>query len=152
VSEVPTAHQVAMVIVAACRELGEDPLRVAGDAGNSRARHYAMHALVHHFPRIPVGSAARMCGCPEQARGAIFYKSSLNNHVRRGASQWWDEKVYARVVASIDVPRRALPPPEIKPRALLPTLKPSGNTPKQKADLYRMLADAVANTPGARKA
>jgi len=93
-----------------------------------------------------------MCGCPDQRRGSTFFHSSLQNHVRKGASQWWDEAVYARVVAAIDTPRRALPPPEIRTSAPLPTLKPAGNTPKEKADLYRMLADAVAKTPGARRA
>ena len=64
-SAYPTADQIAWAIVQACRETGEDPFKVAGRrVVRSRARHYAIHALVQVFPNIDRSAVGRFVGAP----------------------------------------------------------------------------------------
>lgn len=169
VSEMPTADHVAHAIVAACRETGEDPIECASRPNAVRGRHYAHHALVHCFPSVRVSSIARMVGAP---RPDIFHQGSLNNHVRKRASEWWNDHVYQRVIRAIGVEPapRALPAPRKPGRpCFVPTVTPApGGLPTDedsrrarvarfanmvipkvtgsKGKLYDELAEAMANT------
>lgn len=113
----PSAEDVAVAIVAACRETGEDPIATAeGIYTQKRARHYALHALVRVFPKA---SRERLCvyvGCPGNPRQ--FWASSWNQIVKPQAhghghmAKWWDDTVYDRVIRAIeaDRTRRAVAP------------------------------------------
>lgn len=64
-NQFPTADDVAVAIVAACRQTGEDPVSCAeGIYTVRRARHYAMHALARVFPEAMRRSLARCVGVP----------------------------------------------------------------------------------------
>jgi hypothetical protein len=106
-----TADHIAAAIVAACRETGDDPIRTAsGGLGTkrptNRARHYALHALLHCFPDVDRHSAARMVGCPGSP--AQFWNASWHQVAKPRASGfghvagWFDDVSYARVIAAIE--------------------------------------------------
>lgn len=107
----PTADDVARAIVAACKETGDDPIRTAeGGLGTSRAtnraRHYAMHALLHVFQGLGREMAARLVGCPGSPRQ--FWSASWHQIVKPRvgglghAANWFDDDAYARVIAAIE--------------------------------------------------
>lgn len=115
-SDFPTADDVARAIVAACRETGDDPIRAAsglvgGAHGTTiRARHYALHALLHTFPKLPRGIAAKLVGAP--GNPVTFYHNSWHQVVRPRASAsghmalWWNDAAYARVIDAICGPKK----------------------------------------------
>lgn len=66
-SACPTADDVAIAIVAACRETGESPVDCASRAPELRARKYTMLALAEVFPPKTDEDKRRLCrlaGCP----------------------------------------------------------------------------------------
>lgn len=105
-SEFPTADDIARAIVAACRETGDDPLACASGAPSQRGRHYAMHALLHVFPKLSRTSAATVVGCP--GKPAAFYINSWHQMVKPRASgighmaNWWDDEAFGRVIAAVE--------------------------------------------------
>lgn len=105
----PNADDVARAIVAACRETGEDPIKCATEEWHIRARHYAMHALLHTFPDLQRFAAARLVGCPGSAPGfwnKSWHQVAKPHHSGRSHSaKWWDEDAYGRVIAAIEQPR-----------------------------------------------
>lgn len=101
-----TAEDAARAIVQACRETGENPIRAASGLVKDRhgptirARHYAMHALLHCFQGLSRLEAARMVGCPGKA--SYFYSNSLKMVVNKPAA-WWDGAAFERVIAAVEV-------------------------------------------------
>lgn len=118
----PTADDVAVAVVAACQETGDDPISThqgglgVGRATN-RARHYALHALVHVFPHA---NRLRLCewvGCP--GKPGPFWNSSLHQVVKprypgsaTRMANWFDDAAYDRVIRAVeaDRTRRAVAP------------------------------------------
>jgi hypothetical protein len=107
----PSSDDVARAIIAACRETGDDPARtVTGEAlpgqPTNRARHYAMHALLHVFPDLERHAAARLVGCP--GKPAAFWNASYHQVIkpRAGAAGhvagWFNDRVYERVIAAVE--------------------------------------------------
>lgn len=131
----PTADDYAIAIVAACRETGENPLQIEWRK-KLRARHYAIHALIHVFQGV---SPLRLCEtyCIENHRQ--FWASSRQMIVeKRNPCGWWDVAAYDRVIRAIeaDRTRRAVAPPrkdelrdlpaELSPASQKATAKPAG--------------------------
>lgn len=109
-NEIPTADDVAIAIVTACRETGEDPIETIQRRMGVKARHYALHALLHVFPKLSRVSAASMVGCP--GKPGAFLTNSWNQVVRpyrNGANphmaKWFDDKAYDRVIRAIEAGR-----------------------------------------------
>jgi hypothetical protein len=123
---IPTADDIAIAIVAACRETDDDPIStVQGGLGigraTNRARHYALHALIHVFPKA---SRLRLCewvGC--MGKPAAFWNSSWHQIVKPRfagstghVANWFDDEVFDRVIRAIEADRtkRAVAPPKSK--------------------------------------
>jgi hypothetical protein len=112
--QMPSATQVAWAIVAACRETGDDPIAIASGQSKGpssrvtlRARHYALHALLFVFPRLPREKAAEFVGAP--GRPMMFYHGSMNQVAKvvntmtgRRRANWWDEEGFERVIRAIE--------------------------------------------------
>lgn len=108
----PTADHVARAIVAACKETGDDPIRtIQGGLGGTsrpinRARHYAMHALLHVFQDLPRHTAARIVGSGSPVK---FWNTSWHQIAKpRGGglghvAGWFDDEAYARVITAIQL-------------------------------------------------
>lgn len=100
----PTADHIAMAVVAACRETGEDPFAVMQRVTQLHARHYALHAL-REVCNIEGARAADLVGCP--AKPGYFYSNSRaqvfywNNIKGCRTAKWWREDAFDRVVAAI---------------------------------------------------
>ena len=102
--ENPTAEPVLAAIVAACREVNASPDRimdetpafVAGGAPGSRARQYALAALVETFPKARPMLMARCVG----------FTTRLNrrrsDQVKVSKCSWWSRAALDRVKAAID--------------------------------------------------
>ena len=100
----PTAEQVLAAIVAACREanasldrlMDETPAFVVGGAPGSRARQYALAALVETFPN------AR----PMLMAYCVGFRTRLNrrrsDQVTVSKCSWWSRAALDRVKAAID--------------------------------------------------
>jgi len=152
---------VAVAIVAASRELGADPIRVASGDQNlsrpgvtfeiSRARAYAALTLRRAFPDLRGPAIARMVG----AHHRDVYMPNLVKAVDTGKHRWWSEAVLATVRAA--VAEHMAPEPDRSPAgapALSPAPKPVALAPRQprpaatpgKRDLTQMLRDAVERT------
>ena len=157
----PTADDVAVAIVASCRETGDDPMSTAsGGLGigraTNRARHYALHALIHVFPVANRYRVCRWVGCP--GKEAAFWNASWHQVVRPRASgmghmaNWWDEEAYDRVIRAIEAARTARAvganSPKVKLSAdvggYVSADRPGVQPEKQR--LQDMLAEAAANT------
>jgi hypothetical protein len=126
-----SADDVAVAIISACRETGGEPLACAsrGEGGTpertpatNRARHYALHALVHVFPDASKVGLCSLVGCVGQPKS--FWSTSWHQVVKprpngRGhAASWWNEGAYARVIHAIQAAlarRRGMPPPDYRP-------------------------------------
>ena len=123
----PTAEDVAVVIVAASRETGANPLRVAShqmDADcspkayeTSRARAYAAWALKSRFPDASATAISRMVG----SNTPKVYLSQLAQN--RPRLSWWSKEASLRVKGAIDRHRRLAatspaPRPEPAPRPI----------------------------------
>lgn len=169
----PSSDDVAVAIVAACRETGEDPIICASrETGNIRARHYAMHALCHVFAGLTPAEAARAVGCVGNP-GTVFAVSKVKCFRAAG---WWNERAYCRIVFAIQegkVPPPEPPPyfPPEPPARDIGTLEAEGYRPPPetikkvieddadrrpslapgKRALYKMLGDAVRNTAKLQK-
>lgn len=108
-NNMPNADDVARAIVAACRETGEDPIACASGVSGIRARHYAMHSLLHVFPDLQRKSAASIVGCP--GKPVYFWNASWNQVAKpqtfgnRRKANWWDEESYGRVIKAIEQPQ-----------------------------------------------
>jgi hypothetical protein len=118
----PTADDIAIAIVAACRETGEDPVEVAaGNWAHKKARHYAMHALVHVFRATSPHRLAAYVGAdhPKQFWANSHATIVRAKNGRKHAALWWDDVAYDRVIRAIeaDRTRRAVAPKEIAPPA-----------------------------------
>lgn len=119
----PSADDVAIAIVAACRETGDDPVCVAeGIWSHMKARHYAMHALIHVFPKASREKIAGYVGGhrPKQFL-ANSYTAILGTSGKRQRARWWNDEAYDRVIRAIeaDRTRRAVTPttetPDLEP-------------------------------------
>lgn len=99
----PTADQIAMAIVAACKETTDDPIATASrywrgaTGGANRARHYALHALIAVFPEANQESLCRAVGCCGKAK--MFLNSSFGQVLDK--AKWWDNAALDRVTAAI---------------------------------------------------
>lgn len=144
-----TADDIAIAIVAACRQTGEDPiLAVQGHTLHKKARHYAFHALIHVFPRYNQEVVARCLGSGKSAKQ--FIAASFVSVLGRGGRSkagWWDDDVFDRVIRAIEAgktaaavrapaprpqaPRSAAcdPPPGMPPRAV-PKPVPADDAPR----------------------
>jgi hypothetical protein len=87
----PSADQIALAIVTACRLTGENNPIGTCLRQPSRARHIAFAALQVAFPDATQRTLARLCGYPTPAAGAanLF-------HARR--ARWWSEDPVDEVV------------------------------------------------------
>lgn len=105
----PTADDIAIAIVAACRETGDDPIAVAeGIYTQKKARHYALHALVYVFPKTNPHRLCVYVGCT--GKPGHFWSNSLTAVVRPRngrlhAAGWWDDAAYDRVIRAIEADR-----------------------------------------------
>lgn len=129
----PTADHVALAVIAACRETGEDPLSIATEP-TLRARHYAMHALLSSFDDLTRSAAARMVGAP--GNPAVFWTASWNQVVKTRASgdghmaRWFDDDAFGRVIDAIPVPPKKKPePPRQNPPPYTPSRMPTPYKP-----------------------
>jgi len=110
----PTPDQIAIAIVAACEETGENPIRVASGELGSRARHYALWALAHFFPP-PMGDsdAKWWLGKAVGGSGYSFYAASKSatfgphtdafGRTRPHAARWFNADAYQRVKDAVDL-------------------------------------------------
>lgn len=117
----PTAYEIAVAIVAACRETGAQPEAVVLGAEREhggfpirdavfRARAYAGRALDRVFNRPTIAIArpeiARMIGVNKPSWGSFF--SAIDGR----KLSWWDEDAFTRVVdAVMDCEPQDLPNP-----------------------------------------
>jgi hypothetical protein len=142
--------------------------------GTLMARHYALHALVHVFPKTGRLKLCGWVGCP--GKPASFWTVSWNLVNGKRRAPWFDDAAYDRVIRAIEAARtlRAVtvpvpaPIPSSVPRPApgaaavasivddRPVMDKSGFggakprfdfVPASKADLYEELRRAVANTP-----
>jgi hypothetical protein len=100
----PTADQVAAVIVAAARETGTDPMKVPvwevehdhlTSIPATRARTYAAIALRKLFPGCPMPVIGRMVGSTHPPYVSIVYTKVTKGHFR-----WFDQEALRRVIAA----------------------------------------------------
>lgn len=100
-----TADHVTAAIVRSCKATGEDVADVVGKAQGMRARHYAMHALMHVFA-ITGHDAARLVGCWADPRQ--FYNNSYAQTFKkwddgsRRMAKWFDDAVFDEVIKTIE--------------------------------------------------
>jgi hypothetical protein len=90
----PTADQIALAIVTACRLFGEDPFAVCSGELGMRARHVAMEALVIAFPearRAGLGECLSY-GTPRSAQGQVI-------SAKKG--KWWSDDHVDEVVGAV---------------------------------------------------
>ena len=92
-SRLPTAEQVAAIILAAARECGENPLDIVDGQAGSRARIYAYVALRERVPGLTIRQAATLCSAPN----IDGLKAYAIQAVRR---DWWSPALLARVLLS----------------------------------------------------
>ncbi len=100
-----TAEHVTAAIVRACKATGESVEDVRGKATRSRARHYALHALLKCFP-ITGGDAATLCGAPSEPKH--YYGNSYQQVFRlredgstARVAKWFDDTIFDDVVACV---------------------------------------------------
>lgn len=148
-----TADMVAHAIVAAARETREHPLTAYREAYQTvRSRHYALHALHHCCPEVPVNRLALMLGAGGKANR--FYANSIVTVVRRAgtASGWWDENAYTRVIAAIEAVMPAPGPTQVDSREEPPRSTPAQIPPPPKAKqiIQRLIPAQAGERPAAR--
>lgn len=104
-----TAEHVTAAIVRACKATGENVADVVSKERGQRARHYAMHALLHVFQDMTQQDAAALVGCWGTPRQ--FYDNSyaqtfkMRPDGKRRAAKWFADTVFEDVIAAI----RAVP-------------------------------------------
>lgn len=124
-----TADVIARAIVAACRETGEDPIKVSTGTPRLRARHYAMHALARAYPDVKKVRIVVMCGAP--GKPDLFWANSLGQTVDRAA--WWDKRALQRVVDAVfDEAGKTDEPIDVP--AVLPARTPEPPAPTRDAE------------------
>lgn len=161
----PTADQVAHVIVASVREFGVSPLDVATNAGNmrgraehvtklTRARYFAARALVEVY-QCGKAAAARMVGVNKHT--ADVYMPGYSKR----PMAWWDDAAFNRICAAAVVsenettevvqiipaflPAKAAQESAMERFSRHGDLAPSPRMPG-KRKLQDILAEAAANT------
>jgi hypothetical protein len=155
------ADAVAAAIVAASRETGADPLRVASGQRDlvrepmahetSRARAYAALALREWFPTHQAMSIARVVG----SQSPQVYLSVLQR--RKRTFKWWDEAAFWRVLGAVEQAERShggsepaeaesLPTPAPGPPDSPPAPIPPRPLTPGKRNLLEDLRRAVENT------
>ena len=90
----PTADQIAIAVVAACRLNNEDPIRVVTNTRGSRARLVAMAALMEVFPkarRTGLGQCLRF-NTPRAGQAAV---------ITGRKQKWWRDEWVDEVVGSL---------------------------------------------------
>ncbi len=106
----PTADQVAIAVVEACRSAGGSPLKcVEASVGNMpRARYIAMHALVAAFPDCRIPAICRMVGFRGKFDETLMraYENSKTG-IDAGIIRWWRPEVAARIASVL---KDELPP------------------------------------------
>lgn len=173
----PTADDIAVAIVGACRLTGEDPEKVAAaEVNKARARHYAVHALFRVFPDVNPLKLAEYCGVPMPK--AWWPSSWCMIDVGRPPCKWYSRAHADELVQEIlrERTKRSIsaPPPEkiFVPKKKVaaagteindtrPVIDRSGQfsapvfrdreIPANKSDLRAMLAEAARNTAKQQK-
>ncbi|RWG55860.1 MAG: hypothetical protein EOQ64_15460 [Mesorhizobium sp.] len=90
----PTADQIALAIVMACRPHREDPVAVCSGELGMRARHVAMEALIIAFPdarRVGLGKCLAY-GTPRSAQGQVI-------GAKKG--KWWSDDHVDEIVGAL---------------------------------------------------
>ena len=91
--EYPSADAVAVEIVTAARETGEDPFACVGGGYGLHCRHYAAHALKRVYPNMLTSTLARVVG---SGSPHSFWTQS-NRCALDGTFKWWSPSVARRV-------------------------------------------------------
>lgn len=89
----PSADQIALAIVAACRITGDGPMATCMRQP-SRARNIALAALIEVFPDATRQSPARCCGYAKPALG-----TTTLGMARKAA--WWNEAHVEEVIGAL---------------------------------------------------
>lgn len=159
----PSANHIAVAIVSACVETGEDPLAIVEQrVQKSHARHYAFQALRVVFPEAAHDSLAHRCGCSGIPK---YFATNSNDRMRpfvggphKGKRKhgFWDEDVFQKVidaVRAVDMPEEpqseepAIAAAPAEPPAPTPSAPPSRPFfSERQSAAYRMLEQAMANT------
>lgn len=118
----PTADQIAAAMVAACKETGENPESFINRDPDMKARHYAFHALLHHFNDLTLRSKiAELVGCYGKStyfhRASMRYIVGLGPYSDRQRAPWWDDEAFDRVINAIPISK---PEPQPVPKPLSP--------------------------------
>ena len=108
-----TSDDFAVAIVAAARLQGEDPEAIAKGKPNSRARWYALAALLETFggndPRaLALGVGIFSKNAIERAKGRV-------RDFRSGKYVWWDDRRVSIIVQALDDGRVPLDLPRFLP-------------------------------------
>ncbi len=155
---IPTADDIAIAIVAACRETGEDPVACVSKSYNIRARHYALWALVSFFhpeTQDEKDQLARLVGAPGKPHQ--FWGNSAQVYrpgCRLRGRAWWDAAQFSRVVntlrdaldardAPVNEPPPYRPPPDAYAKELADEEKPAPPLGRMERDGYRPPADTI---------
>lgn len=120
-TKICTSDDYAVAIVAAARLQGEDPEAIAQGKPNSRARWYALAALLEHCggndPRaLAMGVGIFKKETLERADGYI--RDYRRGH--RGRQNWWDERRVAVIVKALKDGRVPLDLPRFLPAVETP--------------------------------
>ena len=111
----PTAEHFALAIVAASREVDEDPIAVAtGRHNKSQAQLYAYAAMRECFADTPAQHVAELLGVDNPAK---FVRA----HAARCDVSWWSASALHRVTQSIE----ALPSTPVERDATEPSATPA---------------------------
>lgn len=90
----PTAHDVALAIVAAARVLGENPLKVE-KVGHENFRFLAAFAIKTVFPNTTWRTLARFVGLNENG---LWLEARVASSCLK---KWWTQERVERVVAAV---------------------------------------------------
>jgi hypothetical protein len=139
----PSADDVAIAVIAACRETGGDPLMIdSGDNMNTnRARHFALHALVHVFPKA---DRFKLCAWVGAVKPRAFWQQSWHQvakptqNGRAHMAVWFQDGPYDRVIRAIEADRTRR---NIAPVAQPPPYRPPPGT------IEKVLAEASPARP-----
>lgn len=94
----PTADQIALAVVTACRLFGEDPIALCKGEFGMRARLVAFDALMAAFPdarRAGLGECLAF-GTPRSAQGQVMT-------ARKG--KWWSDIAVDEVIGALVAPQ-----------------------------------------------
>lgn len=158
---IPTADEVARVIVASFRMVGADPMRITEKlpqgkpsefaARISHGRGYAAMALRKLFPSLSNPAIGRLVG------SNATYTDDLFRSYRRGTLRWYDETDFRQILANCGVePRETV---QIVVDETAPSLPPGAAPPQPypvrfgaKKRLEDELREAVLNTARMQRA